>query len=114
MDNHPAAIAAAVYRWYTARGVQCRFAPDAPGELTRIGRPGTDMERQLLWLSRQVAPVVDRLRQCYSESDLYSVLFDGASPVGLLPLDRREDNDLRGYDDWSIKERKSAPPHRQR
>lgn len=100
MDNHPAPIAAAVYRWYTARGVRCRFAPDAPGELTSIGRPDSDAARQLLWLSRQVAPVVNRLLGCYSESDLYAVLFGGVDAHGIQPVRSEADNELSAYDRW--------------
>jgi Replication initiation factor len=105
MDNHPAPIAAAVYRWYGDRGVQCRFAPDAPVELSQIGRPETDMQGQLRWLHRQVAPVVRRLLGVYSESDLYGVLFGGLDPTGLQPLDTKEEDGESAYEAWTVSER---------
>lgn len=105
MDNHPTPIAAAVYRWYTVRGVQCRFRPDMPGERMIIGRQETDAQRKLRWLHRQVAPVVKTLLGMYPESDLYAVLFGGLDPTGLLPVDRRQEGDLDAYDRWSIEQR---------
>lgn len=115
MDNHPAPIAAAVYRWYTARGVECRFRPDAPGDLTSIGRQQSDAEVSLRWFHRSVHPVVKRLSGMYPERDLYAVLFGGLDPAGLVPLDRREDGELAGFDDWAIGQilaRRSAAPYK--
>jgi hypothetical protein len=104
MDNHPAPIAASVFRWYAARGVQCRFAPDAPGELSPIGRPETDAEGQLRWLARGVAPVVKRLLALYPESDLYGVLFKGMDPSLARQKGGGEDEILAGYDEWTVQQ----------
>jgi hypothetical protein len=115
MDNHPTPIAAAVYRWYTARGVQCRYRPDMPGESLAVGRDETDTQRKLRWLSRQVAPVVEKLLGMYPERDLYALLFSGLDPKGMRPLDRKEDLELDAYDQWSIETRTAqlgAAPHR--
>jgi hypothetical protein len=108
MDNHPAPIAAAVYRWYSTRGVKCRFAPDAPGELSPIGRPETDAEGQLRWLSRGVAPVVKRLLEVYSESDLYGVLFGSLDPRLVRRRGGEEEEVLSEYDRWTVQQRSAA------
>lgn len=73
-----------------------------PGESMPVGRPETDAARKLRWLHRQVAPVVQRLLGMYPERDLYAVIFGGLDPTGLVPLDRRGEDDLAAYDEWSI------------
>lgn len=104
-DNHPAPIAAAVHRWYTARGVECRFTPEIPGEIAKVGRQETDAERQIRWLSQQVAPVVSKLREWYSEDDLYSVLFEEMDPLAARLIGGEQDTSLAGYDAWILEQR---------
>jgi hypothetical protein len=102
MDNHPTPIAAAVFRWYSARGVQCRFAVDAPGELAPVGRPQTDAEGQLRWLAHQVAPVAKRLLEWYSEDDLVDVILGRLGPEGLQMVRAQGEAEISAYDEWSI------------
>lgn len=106
-DNHPAPIASRVHRWYADRGVQPRYSPDATIETETIGHKKTDTERQLRWLSKQVAPVVRRLLEWYSEDDLWDIIGGRMDPAAISQLDRGEDSELSEYDDWTTIERRS-------
>jgi len=107
-DGHPASIAASVYRWYVARGIAPRWRPDIDAAIDRVGRPETDAERQLRWLSKQVSPVVIRLSQWYAEDDLRLLMLGKIGADQMIPVGGRADELLGEYDDWTVANRRAV------
>lgn len=67
-----------------------------------IGAAATDAQRQLVWLSRQVAPVVKRLASVYGVAAVAAVLFDARDPASVLPLQPVREEGLADYDSWTV------------
>jgi len=61
-DRCTDAILGTVHKCFRSRAVVPHFRPAAGGVLGNVPRARSDAERRLLWLSRQVRPTVDWLR----------------------------------------------------
>lgn len=63
-----------VHDYFQGRGVRAPWLPGNCPPLPRLRHPQTDAERQLLWLSTQVRPTVERLSGLYGVEGLRAVL----------------------------------------
>jgi hypothetical protein len=111
------AIEGTVYEWYRRRGVLPRWVPGTAGQLVPIGRPLTDAEVSRAWLRDQVAPVVARLREWYSEEELYVVLFRSDGSHASAPVEEEGGQERAPNHDRPIRDRadveiESAKPTR--
>lgn len=97
-----AAIAGAVGHWYRARGVAPCYRSELDLALEPIGSAPTDAQRQLKWLSKQVAPVVKRLAWVYGMDAVLAVLASAKDPSTVLPIPSQEEESLADYDAWTI------------
>lgn len=75
-----AAALASVQAFFKGRGVEAPWEANHQLAVPGPGKPHTDAERQLLWLRRQVRPVVARLVPLYTAEGISAVL-------GLLDLE---------------------------
>lgn len=67
-----------------------------------MGAQLTDAERQLIWLQRQVGPVVNRLVKVYGLDGVLAVVVGTRDPSTLEPIRPEGGQELAAYDAWTI------------
>jgi hypothetical protein len=65
---------ASVHAFFSGRGLAPPWVPGDSVKVPRLSHPHTDAERQILWLQRQVRPVVQRLVPIFTMEGLSAVL----------------------------------------